>query len=456
VVKTRSIKYTANSLVAIVAVLAILSFFNFITNRHRGRIDTTAMGRFSLSDQTVKVLESLNKEVKAYAFFQGTDVHLADLLADYAFRTNKFTYEFIDPDKRPEFAKVYNVDKYNTVVLACEDRDEKVEENTEQGLTNGILKVSREEKKAICFLEGHGERDLENIEREGYSLVKEAIEGQNYQVKKLNLAAEDSIPANCAAIVVASPRVRPFDRELELLEEYLDGSGSMLVLLDPDPAEPLEGFLDAWGVKVGHDLVVDASGVGRLFGVGPTIPLISDYESHSITKGFNVMTFFPQTRSVDKTQELPSGVRVTSLCKTTKNSWAETDPEGTKFEFDEEADTRGPISIAVAVTKDVKPGRPNAEAGGEEAQPTARLVVFGDADFASNSYFHASGNSDLFLNTISWLVEEENLIAIRPKEPEDRRLTLTAGQTKGIFYFSIVVLPLVIIGIGIVVWSRKR
>lgn len=454
--KARSIKYTANSLVAMLSVIAILSFLNFITNSHRGRIDTTEMGRFSLSDQTIKVLDGLEKDVKAFAFFQGIDVRISDLLDDYAYRTKKFSYEFIDPDKKPELAKAYNVDKYSTIVLVCGDRDEMVEENTEQGITNAILKVTREERKGIYFLEGHGERNLENIEREGYSTAKEAIEDQNYLVKKLNIAAEDSIPRDCAAIIVASPRVKPFDRELELLEEYLEGGGSMLVMLDPGPAESLEGFLSGWGVKVGHDLVVDASGVGRLFGVGPTIPLISNYESHPITEGFNIMTFFPQCRSVDRIAEPPKGTVVTSLAKTTKNSWAETDHEGTRFEFDEGNDTRGPVSVAVAVTKDVTGGKPASGEEGEEAKKTARLVVYGDADFASNSYFNASGNADLFLNTISWLVEEEDLISIRPKEPEDRRLTLTAGQTKGIFYFSIVIMPLAIIGIGILVWSRKR
>jgi ABC-type uncharacterized transport system involved in gliding motility auxiliary subunit len=186
------------------------------------------------------------------------------------------------------------------------------------------------------------------------------------------------------------------------------------------------------------------------------MPLISTYESHPITEGFNVMTFFPNCRSIDIATDQPQTVRVTSLCKTTKNSWAETKAEGTMYEFDEEDDTRGPVSIAVAVTKDVKTPPPTAPAEGQEATESSRMVVFGDADFASNSYFHASGNADLFMNSLSWLVEEEDLISIRPREADDRRLTLTAGQTKAIFYLSIVVMPLAIVAIGIFVWSRKR
>jgi ABC-type uncharacterized transport system involved in gliding motility auxiliary subunit len=452
----RYIKYTANSFIAIIAVLAIISFVNYIASKHKAEIDTTESNRFSLADQTVKVLKGLDQDVTALAFFQGRDLRVDDLLRNYDFHSDHFSYEFVDPDKKPEMARLYNIDKYGTIVLVAGDRDERVEDNNEQGITNTILRVTREQKKVVYFLTGHGERDLENIERTGYSTVKKTIEEQNYDVKTLNLAREDSIPSDCSAIVIASPQTRPFDQELDRIEEYLEGGGSVLVLLDPG-SEALKGFLDGWGIEVGDDIVIDASGVGRIFGAGPTIPLISSYENHPITKGFKVMTFFPETRSVDKKENVPSGVRVTSLAKTTKSSWAETEPEGEKYELDEGVDKRGPVSIAAVATKTIEPAgggeQPGDETGGKK---TARLVVYGDSDFASNSYFHASGNSDLFLNTLSWLMEDEDLIAIRPREREDRRLTLTAGQTKKIFYFSIILMPLVIVGIGLVVWGRKR
>jgi ABC-type uncharacterized transport system involved in gliding motility auxiliary subunit len=160
---------------------------------------------------------------------------------------------------------------------------------------------------------------------------------------------------------------------------------------------------------------------------------------------------------VDKKDTVPTGVQVKKLCNTTKNSWAETDPVGSRYEFDEDKDKRGPISVAVVASKGIEVVS-EVEAEGEPAKlkKKARLVVFGDADFASNSYFHASGNSDLFLNTINWLVEEEDLISIRPREPEDRRLTLTAAQTKRIFYFAVVFMPVVILGIGLIVWGKNK
>jgi ABC-type uncharacterized transport system involved in gliding motility auxiliary subunit len=451
----RYIKYTANSLVAILAVLAILATVNYITSNHKLRYDTTEAGRFSLSDQTSKVLKNLDREVKAYAFFQGVDRRMDDLFVNYTYYTDNFTYEFVDPDKKPELAKAFNIDRYNTVVITCGDREEKVEENTEQGVTNIILKVSRDEQKVIYFLEGHGERDLSSVDREGYSSAKEAMENENYVVGHLSLARVDSFPDDCSALVIASPQARLFDRELELIEGYLQQGGSVLMLLDPPPFEGFKGFLNSWGVEVGDNLVIDASGVGRMFGAGPTIPLVTNYEAHPITKGFRVMTFFPYARSVVKSDNAPSDVTVKNLCSTSKNSWADKEIEGEKFKFDEGDDTRGPISIATVSTRGITA---SSLIDGEEVEEEkkARLVVFGDADFVSNSYFSASGNADLFLNSINWLLEEEDLISIRPREHEDRRLTLTAGQTRRVFYLAVIFMPLAVICIGMIVWRRNR
>jgi len=455
VARGRLIKYTANSLVAILAVLAILSVINYITSNHKLRYDATEADRFSLSDQTVKVLKSLDRDVKAYAFFQGVDRRLDDMFVNCTFYSDHFSYEFVDPDKKPELAKAYGVDRYNTVIMTCGDRDEKVEEISEQGITNMIMKVSRDQQKVIYFLEGHGERDLSDTEREGYSAVKEKIENENYVVKLLALAREDSIPSDCSALVIASPKAPLFDRELELIEAYLQRGGGVLMLLDPPPYEGMKGFLESWGIKVGDNLVIDASGVGRLFGAGPTIPLVSNYESHTITKGFRVMTFFPYARSVSKSDNVPPGVKVNNLCSTSGSSWAESDVGGVKYEFNEGNDVRGPISIAAVATKGVTV-KAVVDAEEVEKENKARLVVYGDADFASNSYLNASGNADLFLNSVNWLLEEEDLISIRPREPEDRRLTLTAAQAKRIFYFVVGFMPLAVICVGLIVWRKNR
>ena len=453
----RKTKHGLNTLIAILLFIGVLALVNFLSNRHHLRHDLTETGIFSLADQTVKILEGLDREVAVYAFFQVPDHRLEDLLNEYKLVSGRFQFEFIDPDQEPERAKAYDIRQYGTVVVKSGESEEQLTDVTEEKLTNAILKVSRDQKKVIYFLQGHDERDIENIERDGYNAAKKALEEENYSVSPLMLAGENEIPGDCAALVVASPRVAPFEDELEKIGRYLEGGGSLLFLLDPYPAVGLETFLGRWGVKVGDDVVVDASGVGRLFGAGPTIPLVSDYPSHAITKDFNVMTFFPLARSVSTQKPESGGPSPQAILKTSNRSWAESNYRAKPFQLDKD-DIKGPVTIAVAMTKTIGAEKDTVPAGEtpEEKSQSARMVVVGDSDFACNSYFSASGNSDLFLNVMNWLAEEEDLISIRPKTPDDRRVTMTAAQSRYVFYLAVIVMPLIVVIAGVIVKIRRR
>jgi ABC-type uncharacterized transport system involved in gliding motility auxiliary subunit len=194
--------------------------------------------------------------------------------------------------------------------------------------------------------------------------------------------------------------------------------------------------LKAWNIGLGKDLVLDVSGVGRLFGTGPAIPMVQTYGSHPITRDMTrIATFFPEARSVNVLEAGKGEPSTTELLKTTEASWAETslDKKGEKFEFNEGQDRKGPINLGVAASKTI---------GDKEA----RLVVIGDSDFASNAGFNFQGNGDLFLNAVNWLAQEEDLIAIRPKNPADRKVTMTDGQQRMLFWFTVLLMPLAVIG----------
>jgi hypothetical protein len=188
--------------------------------------------------------------------------------------------------------------------------------------------------------------------------------------------------------------------------------------------------------------------VGRLFGTGPAMPLVSSYEPHAITEDFNVMTFFPMSRSITPDDTPPDGYLVAPLLRTGQNSWGETELVGDRAQFDAGRDLEGPVTISAVVSQ--------AQAADTTAGGKMRLVVLGDSDFASNAYFEFSGNGDLFMNTISWLAEQEDLISIRPKDVQDRRVTLTPRQSRMIFYVSVILMPLAALIMGVIVWIRRR
>src|SRR5262249_43221559 len=242
------------------------------------------------------------------------------------------------------------------------------------------------EKKTIYFIEGHGEKSIASMERTGYSNVKANLEKENYVVKTVNLASEGKVPEDASALIMPGPTSEPFQNELDLIDGYLNKGGSAAILLDPPPAASLNDLMKKWSIDVGNNFVVDASGVGRLFGAGPSIPLVTNYGRHKITERFNVMTFFPLVRSVSPAKTPVSGINVETLLSTNDRSWAETDMKSNQASFDEKTDIKGPVSIAVVATKDLADNK------------KARLVVYGDSDFASNQAFGLQGNGNLFLN----------------------------------------------------------
>jgi len=443
-VQLRSFRYGGNALAISLMFLLILGLLNFLVNRHSVRFDLTKGGQFSLSEQTKKVLKNLNKEVRVTAFYKSdTQRTIEDLLKAYRFYSSKFHYEFVDPDKKPGVAKQYGITAYETLVFECGTKTEKITEKDEQALTNALIKVTREEDKVVYFLEGHGEVDIDSNERLGYSMAKKAIEGENYKVKKLNLATEKSIPSDCSILVVCGAQKLPFSSELDTIHAFLERGGKAFFLIDPPPAEGFVEFFDKWGLKIGNDIVLDASGMGQLFGMGPWVPLVTSYPSHPITQKFRVMTFFPYVRSVTPKESPGNGISVQALLKTSASSWGETDLQNPRAQFNKGKDVPGPVTIGVVVTK-------------ESSGKKTRLVVFGDSDFANNSYFRVQGNGDLFMNVISWLAEEEDLISIRPKQPEDRRVFMTAKQAKMVMYITVIFMPLLAMAGGVWMYIQRE
>jgi ABC-type uncharacterized transport system involved in gliding motility auxiliary subunit len=393
----RSTKYVGNYVVSLILVIAIVSGLNYISYKHPKRFDMTRSGRYSLAPQTIQILGKLDKRINIKAFFSGGDnAALRELLVEYRTVSRRIQYEFIDPDRQPDVAKRYDVTALGTVILSYGDRREKIEKGSEgiqeEDLTNAIIRVKRSETKKVYFIQGHGEKDPANTDRTGYSLAKKALEDQSYQVATINLAVEGKVPEDAKVLILAGPKTEPFPQELQFINQFLNrGSVGLIVFVDPDPAPSLQPFLKEWGVQVDNDLVLDVSGVGRLFSVGPSMPLATEYENHKITDRFKAMTFFPLTRSIQPDKAIPNGITVETLFKSNPNSWGETNLNSQEANYDPQTDLKGPLSLAVAVTKEVQPSSNKGPA------KKARMVVTGTSHFPIDNYFQSQGNGNLWL-----------------------------------------------------------
>lgn len=459
----RSARFGINSAASVVFLLGILAFVNYLGAQHVKRVDMTTEKIYSLSDQSVKVAEEIKEDLRIRAFYPGGDYGPArDLLDLYKSRNSKIGFEFVDPDKQPQLAQQYSVTaygdyqnpmsgesfRYGTVILEMAAKTERIEKQSEplreEDMTNALMKIVKGEKKTIYFTEGHGEKKLDDAERSGYSAARAGLEKENYLIKSVNLVQEGKVPDDATVLVVAGPVSEPFPNELELIDAFLNKGGGALILMDPPPAASLREFAKKWSIDAGDNIVLDASGVGRLFGMGPQVPLVTNFGKHKITERFNVMTFFPLVRSVSPAATPAEGITVEKLLSTNERSWGETNMKSGEASFDEKTDLQGPVSLGVVATKDL----------GENKK--SRLIVYGDSDFANNSYFAQQGNGNLFTNTVTWLAQDENFISIRPKNPEDRRLTMTDAQGRLASYVSVLLLPLGILLAGISVWVKRR
>lgn len=457
-VTQRSTRYGANALAMSVAFLGVLGVVNYLVAGNDRRVDLTEQHAFSLSSQSVNVVKGLTKPLEVQAFVEGgLNPELADLLALYARESQEFKYELIDPDKQPELAEKYQIRTYNTVRLQYGNESTTITQPNEENITNAIIKVTRTSQKTICFVEGHGEPDIDDVQSPGgLASFRQALVNENYVVKRVLLASEAMVPADCIVTVAIGTEKPYLASELTAVRGYLDGGGRVLFLIPPRKGNELIALLADMGVQVGNDVVVDQ--VVRLF-QGPALglaPLVNTYGPHEITRDFRQRTVFPMTRSVRAATGTRPGVTATEIVKTSPNSWGETDlaalfeHEPPSAAFDADADTKGPVAVATVVDLDLK-------SLGKKPEGTARLAVYGSVEFAGSRELDGTYyNRDLLLNTVGWLVGQSDLVSIRPRGVRASRVQFTAEQYTVIFYLSVLFLPQVLLLAGLAVWWRRE
>lgn len=468
----RSARLGTISIASVLVVLAILVSINYISSREHKRWDLTAAGEFTLSPQSVKVLKSLDSPLKMTVFArEGEFARYKERLPEYEYVSRKVSVDYVDPDKKPAQAKQMGIQSYGTIAIEYKGRTERVVGDSEQEVTNGIIKVVTGQERKVYFSQGHGEKDTTSAERAGYNGIVTQLGRDNYKVDKVVLAQQGDVPADATLLIVAGPKTDFLPQEIDAIKRYLDKSGKLLLMLDPPdkvdslPLTNLIALAREWAMDVGNNVVVDVSGVGRLLGTDETVPVAATYPNHPIVDRFDLLTAFPLARSVTAVAGGAAGRFAQAFVQTSARSWAETDIAAllakgqVKYEEDK-GDKRGPISIACAVAAAAQPPSPPAEGGKDQKKeegpkPEARVVVFGDSDFAANFALGIQGNRDLFMNTVNWLSQQENLIAIRPKESADRRLTMTSSQQLRVTVL-VILIPIVIFASGIYAWWRRR
>ncbi|HEU0183897.1 MAG TPA: GldG family protein [Blastocatellia bacterium] len=441
VFQNRQGKLSANTTILSVAVLALVVVANFLGYRHHKRFDLTTEGLYSISEQTKKVAANLSKDVKVI-YFNRDETPFSDLMREYKYAGSRISYERVDPQKSPGLVRQYKPKREGDIAVVAGGRTEIISSGTEQAVTNAILKVTRDTVKTVCFVEGHGEKATSDAQTtNGFSIVEQRLKDENFQTKTVLLVKEQQVPSECAALVVAGPQHSFTQPEASMIGKYLDGGGKAMLMLDPETDPQLGDVLKSWGVDATDNIVLDRAQFHP--SGGPEAPLVIDYGSHSITKDFGrTLTVFPKARALKLTNG--GGANASPILSTSVESYAKDKiTPGAEAEYDPAKDQKGPLTIGAAVSKNV---------GGKEA----RLVVIGDSDFATNGAFKFDRNGDLFLNSVNWLAEEEDLISIRPKSMTNRSVTMNERQLNTFMLFIVILMPLAVLGSGAYTWWNRR
>lgn len=457
----RSSKLGTNTLTLTLLVLVVLGLLNFLGFRHHKRIDATAEQLYTLSDQSRRISRGLQKDVDIVRFAKAPDPEFSDLVAEYVNIAPHIHYRQVDPEEKPEVARQYNVTKMNQVVVASGSHNEILGGTGEQDITNALVKITRDAVKTVCFAGGHGERSIESTEPDGYATVATSLKNEAYQSKDINLVSAGEVPADCSVLVVAGPKQSLFPQESQMIAKYLDGGGKALIMVDPEVDPKLGDLLQSWNITLGSNVVIDASGVGRMFGTGPAVPLVVKYGTNPITRNFEgTMTFFPLARTVSMTNKTKPEPDDTELLLTSERSFTVPNLKTKEITYNPAKDNAGPLSLGVAgerkATASPAVQNTGTSAPGANAAKVARLVVIGNSSFAANQWATLQRNGDLFMNTINWLAQDEDLISIRPKNATNRRVLLTETQQRELYWLSLIFLPGLVVISGAMMWLRRR
>jgi ABC-type uncharacterized transport system involved in gliding motility auxiliary subunit len=452
--QTRQTRFALYSAVYILIVVAVVGVVNFLANRFNKSYDATSTKKFTLSEQTLKVAKNLKDNVTITYWDQPSKFPAArDLLDRYRNLSTKINVSYEDADKKRAQAIAAGVKTLGTTFVDVGNKHQEAKSVTEEEISGAMIRALKGGERTACFVLSSGEHALDDTGRNGYSDLKTLIEKSNYKTQTVKLLEKPEIPKECTIVIVGGPRRDYIQPEVAALKKYVEQDGGRaLFMLDPplkfpgqeiDENKPLADLVTEWGVTPDKDLVLDTSGVGELFNMGPEIPLVTGYENHAIVREMkNIPTGFPIARSLDV--KTGSKTAVEKLFSTTDNSFATANLASATIKPSKD-DKKGPLVLGAAGTFHTGTDATNG-----------MFVVVGSSNWVTNSFLRFNGNRDLFLNMLNWLSSDEDLISIRPKEPEDRRLTMTRRQSTMVFYSTVVMIPLLIIAAGVGVWWRRR
>ena len=427
------------------------------------KYDVSDQKLFTTGDQTAEIVKGLDEDITLYLIAQqgSEDATLQELLDRYAGLSSRIKVETKDPVLYPNFVSQYTSENLseNSVLVVGQNRSKAVDYydiyqysmdystyssslssfDGEGQITSAIAYVTAEDMPVVYTLTGHDEAELSTT-------VTSSIEKENMELKSLSLLTEEAVPEDAKAVIIYGSISDISEDEKNKLEAYMEQGGQIVMLLgytDKDTPN-LDSLLGDYGIALADGLVLEGDSQHHL----PNYPyyLLPDIQSSAYTSDVSsryVLLAFAQgmTEAADISEDLT----YESLLTTSAKSYSKTNLESENLD-QEAADITGPFDLGVVVTKTI------------DENVEAKLIVFSSETLLDEQVdsMVSGGNSTLFLNVMSQLVDHESTVSIEPKSMSTEYLTVPSGSAIFWGILTIILIPLLLLAIGGIIWFGRR
>ncbi len=444
----RTTKHGMNMGVLILIVVVFLISINFIAAKNDKKLDWTSEGLNSLSEQSVKAAKAVSEDLKVILLSakeqrdqDSLRAQMQQLVNMYSNQNSKISFVPYNARQRPELAQKYGFTSGEFgIFVEYKGKQVRVDQPTEEELTKALIKSSRNTKKSVYFTLGHGEPSIADSSADGLSQIKQELDTV-YEVKELKLIETQKIPEDAAMIAIIGPTQQLLPTEMDLLRTYGKNGGHILVAADPGKNHNIAQLTKTFGVEFKNNYILDPRaaipGMGNVAAIGTTFS-----QSSEMTRGFPTgsVAIFELASALSKAPDASKDIELDDVVRT----------DGVPLSTNQlserpQASGRGPFTLVMA-----------AKGKLPEASREFSAAFFGDSDFVANKLLNTNNNRDLFLNAISFLSEDEDLIAIRPKSPKGTTFFATSVELNLLAAFFVIFLPVLMFGSGGFIWWRRK
>ncbi len=444
--KKMRLHYLIQNGVFVILLLLLVFLLGYLAAQTRVQWDVSQNARNSLSEASLEILQKLQGPIQITAY--ATEQHIqfgdirkiiTDFIALYQRAKPDLFLTFIDPTEQPKLAQEAGVHANGEMVISFNDRREHLAVINEQAFSNVLMRLARAGDKLVVALSGHGERKLDGNANFDLGEFGRQLRKNGFISQQLNLAIEQEFPLNASTLIIASPQVDLLSGEVDRLLNYVDRGGNLLWLVDQESLRGLLPLTEKLHLTLTPGVVVDPQ--AEQLKAPITFALGASYGQHVITNNFDYITVFPFARQITINEN--AEWRSISLVEAAQQGWVETgDLEG-EITYDQTMDVAGPVSIAVALTRNIQ-------------DREQRVVVVGSGHFLANTYLGNGSNLDFGINLINWLTDDEELMVIQPRATLDNSLMFSEFELTLMVMGFLILLPVLLLMSGLAIWWRRR